>query len=62
MHCLILCGFAIKDSVNELMPEQYEKIYQYDFMSVVASEEYESMKKRTCRRSKYKRSDWYTYG
>lgn len=42
---LILCGFAIKDSVNELMPEQYEKIYQYDFMSVVASEEYESMKK-----------------
>lgn len=42
---LILCGFAIKDSVNELMPEQYEKIYQYDFMSVVASKEYESMKK-----------------
>lgn len=42
---LILCGFAIKDSVNELMPEQYEKIYQYDFMGVVAPEEYESIKK-----------------
>lgn len=41
---LILCGFAIKDSVNELMPKQYEKIYQYDFMGVVAPEEYKTIK------------------
>lgn len=41
---LILCGFAIKDSVNELMPKQYEKIYQYDFMGVVDPEEYKTIK------------------
>lgn len=41
---LILCGFAIKDSVNELMPEQYEQIYQYDFMSVVSPQAFKDIK------------------
>ncbi|WP_059053793.1 ABC transporter permease [Paenibacillus senegalimassiliensis] len=31
---LILCGFAIKDSIVDLAPKQYESIYQYDLMSV----------------------------
>ena len=30
---LLLCGFTIKDTVTELMPGQYEKIYQYDLMA-----------------------------
>lgn len=38
---LVLCGFAIKDSVTELMPGQYERIYQYDFMGVVLDDAYE---------------------
>lgn len=33
---LVLCGFAIKNSVNDLMPRQYEHIYQYDLMAVTA--------------------------
>lgn len=37
---LVLCGFAIRDSVNDLMPGQYEKLYQYDFMSVVKEDAY----------------------
>lgn len=40
---LILCGFAIKDSVTELMPGQYERIYKYDFMAVVAENRYHDM-------------------
>lgn len=35
---LLLCGFAIKDSVTELMPNQYERIYRYDFMGIVSSD------------------------
>ncbi len=31
---LILCGFAIKDSITDLAPKQYEGIYQYDLMAV----------------------------
>lgn len=31
---LILCGFAIKDSIADLAPKQYENIYQYDLMAV----------------------------
>lgn len=36
---LVLAGFAIKDSVTDLMPKQYEYIYQYDLMAVVAAED-----------------------
>lgn len=31
---LVLCGFAIKDSVADLAPKQYEVIYRYDLMAV----------------------------
>ncbi|WP_313132356.1 ABC transporter permease, partial [Anaerocolumna sp.] len=31
---LIICGFAIKDSVMALAPSQYDNIYQYDLMTV----------------------------
>lgn len=41
---LVLCGFAIRDSVNDLMPGQYEKLYQYDFMSVVQEAAYPKIK------------------
>lgn len=36
---LILCGFAIRDSVVELMPRQYQHIYQYDLMTVFEAKE-----------------------
>ena len=31
---LLVCGFAIKDTVTELMPKQYEQVYRYDLMVV----------------------------
>ena len=31
---LILCGFAIKDSIADPAPKQYEDIYRYDLMAV----------------------------
>lgn len=31
---LILCGFAIKDSVADLKPKQFEHVYHYDLMAV----------------------------
>ncbi len=34
---LIVCGFAIRDSVAELVPEQYERIAHYDIMAVTNS-------------------------
>ncbi len=36
---LILCGFAIKDTVTDLMPRQYQYIYRYDLMAVASPEE-----------------------
>lgn len=36
---LVLCGFAIKNSVNDLMPKQYEHIYQYDLMAVTSADD-----------------------
>lgn len=35
---LVLCGFAIKDTVTDLMPKQYEHIYSYDLMAVSTAE------------------------
>lgn len=32
---LVLCAMAIKDSVNDLVPKQYEHIYHYDLMAMV---------------------------
>lgn len=36
---LILCGFAIKDTVTDLMPRQYQHIYRYDLIAAASSEE-----------------------
>ncbi len=36
---LVLCGFALKDTISNLAPEQYEKIYCYDLMAVVDSKD-----------------------
>lgn len=40
---LVLCGFAIKDSVTDLMPRQYEQIYQYDLITIASTEESETL-------------------
>lgn len=31
---LLVCGFAVYDTVSELLPKQYETTYQYDLMAV----------------------------
>ncbi len=38
---LTLSGFAIKNSVTELLPKQYDRIYNYDLMAVVDAEDNE---------------------
>lgn len=43
---LLLCGFTIKDTVAELLPQQYEVLYQYDFMAVATDEEYSHLKEK----------------
>ncbi len=40
---LVLCGFAIKDSVTELMPKQYENTYLYDLMVIASSKDNEKL-------------------
>ena len=37
---LIICGFAIKDSITALAPKQYEHIYRYDLMAVTEGGEH----------------------
>lgn len=36
---LLLFGFAVKDSVTDLMPRQYEQVYQYDLMVVASAKD-----------------------
>lgn len=36
---LLVFGFAIKDSVSELMPMQYENVYKYDLLAATAVED-----------------------
>lgn len=36
---LVLCGFAIKDTVSDLMPKQYEQTYRYDLMAVSTADD-----------------------
>lgn len=36
---LVLFGFAIKDSVAELMPLQYNRVYKYDLLAAVQAED-----------------------
>lgn len=40
---LLLFGFAIKDSVTDLMPRQYEQIYRYDVMAVTMADDNEKL-------------------
>lgn len=40
---LLLFGFAIKDSVTDLMPRQYEQVYQYDLMAISAASDNEKL-------------------
>ena len=39
---LIICGFAIKDSVLRLAPYQYDTIYQYDILAVFDENDYDT--------------------
>lgn len=36
---LLVCGFAIKDTVTELMPLQYENVNRYDIMAVALADD-----------------------
>ncbi len=40
---LILCGFAIKDSIADLAPKQYGNIYRYDLMAVFEEDDTDGM-------------------
>lgn len=40
---LLLFGFAVKDSVTDLMPRQYEQVYRYDVMAVGAASDNEKL-------------------
>lgn len=37
---LLLCGFTIKNTVSEMMPQQYEVVYKYDLMAVTAEDDF----------------------
>ncbi|MBT1176763.1 FtsX-like permease family protein [Bifidobacterium callimiconis] len=39
---LLMCGFAIKDSVVELSPSQYGGVYDYDLMAVTGDNDHDS--------------------
>ena len=40
---LLLFGYAVKDTVHDLMPNQYEKTFTYDVMTVVAADDNEAL-------------------
>ena len=43
---LLVVGMAIKNSVTDLMPKQYNHIYRYDMMAVVMAEDYDDFTKQ----------------
>lgn len=43
---LMMCGFAIRDSVKELMPEQYVQTFKYDVMAVSSGDDNETLLSR----------------
>ena len=43
---LLVVGMAIKNSVTDLMPKQYNHIYRYDMMAVVMVEDYDNFTKQ----------------
>ena len=40
---LLLCAFTIKNTVTELMPKQYQEVYEYDLMTVTSEEDFEEL-------------------
>lgn len=40
---LLLFGFAVKDSVTDLMPRQYEQVYRYDVMAATTAQDNEKL-------------------
>ena len=40
---LLLCGFTIKNTVSEMIPQQYENVYRYDLMAVTLDEDYDEL-------------------
>ena len=43
---LIVCGFAINDSVDTIGPKQYDDIYQYDVMVVASDDQADDMREK----------------
>ena len=43
---LVLAGFAIRDSVTDLMPKQYEYLYRYDLMVVADEDKFDEFEQR----------------
>lgn len=43
---LLLCAFTIKDTVSEMLPQQYEVVYQYDMMTVTAEDDFEILQNK----------------
>ena len=43
---LLVVGMAIKNSVTDLMPKQYNHLYRYDMMAVVMAEDYDNFTKQ----------------
>ena len=42
---LLLCGFTIKNTVSEMMPQQYQEIYQYDLLAVSSDDVFDKLEK-----------------
>lgn len=40
---LLLCGFTIKNTVSEMMPQQYQNIYCYDMMAVASEDDFDDL-------------------
>jgi len=40
---LLLCGFTIKNTVSEMIPQQYEHVYRYDLMAVSMDDDYDEL-------------------
>lgn len=40
---LLLCGFTIKNTVSEMMPQQYQNVYQYDMIAVASDDEFDKL-------------------
>ncbi len=43
---LLLCGFTIKNTVSEMIPQQYDIIYKYELMAVTMDEDFEVLNEK----------------